>query len=325
MRFSTLQRQILYTLAYSAVFNYPLTPDELYQRLLENIQLAAPNHLDVPKVSAAAVSTKSSNLALQQLITAAVIVKIAAPTGGDWLVLAARESGVLQREHRATTSARKWQEVDPAVAWLKKIPWVQAVFITGALAMNNSEADDDIDFMIVTQPRRLWLCRGLILLYAQLQGKRRSWAGEEKNSWCFNLWLDQKNLDVFAQFPSVYTAYEIVQARTVFDRGGIQPAWYQQNRWLRKFLPNSPLFPAQPIHFSPLRAVPLPVVSPHANLLLDGLDQVAFLLQKWYMQPHMTREKIAREYAFFHPRDTQRLIYSQWQHVLNQLADALSN
>jgi hypothetical protein len=42
------------------------------------------------------------------------------------------------------------------------------VAVTGALAMNNAQQGDDIDFLIVTAPGRVWLTRALVVLLVRL-------------------------------------------------------------------------------------------------------------------------------------------------------------
>jgi len=73
----------------------------------------------------------------------------------------------------------------------------------------------------VTEPGRLWLTRLWVIWQAWRRGKRRSWQGEEKRSWCFNLWLDSDHLDLFQDYQSLYTAYELIQAQPVLDRGEV--------------------------------------------------------------------------------------------------------
>ena len=48
-------------------------------------------------------------------------------------------------------SQAKWREVQRAVAYLRWIPWIESIWVTGGLAIGNVQADDDIDFLIVTK------------------------------------------------------------------------------------------------------------------------------------------------------------------------------
>ena len=79
--------------------------------------------------------------------------------------LPGRASLVKLRQQRAKFSQRKWQIASQVGKKLSRFPTIAAVFVTGALAMNNSPADDDIDLMMVTYPNTLWLTRFLMNLY----------------------------------------------------------------------------------------------------------------------------------------------------------------
>jgi len=47
------------------------------------------------------------------------------------------------------------------------------------------------------------------------------------------------------------------------------------------------------------------------NLLIQ-LEYLAYRLQLWYMRPKMTRERVGRHYAFFHPRPTGKIVLQQY-------------
>jgi len=47
--------------------------------------------------------------------------------------------------------------------------------------------------------------------------------------------------------------------------------------------------------------------------LLTQLDHLAYRLQRWYMKPKMTRERIGRHSAFFHPRPTGKIVLEEYK------------
>lgn len=49
---------------------------------------------------------------------------------------------------------------------------------------------------------------------------------------------------------------------------------------------------------------------------MDFLDSLAFHLQYTYMKPKMTRERVGRHYAFFHPRPTGEIVLQKYQQRL---------
>lgn len=296
-----LAKRIVLTLAYTEQFGFPLQVRELYTRLLVGFRV------DIQDFCTALIVLSGKNL-IQYL-------------DGYFFIAGLSESEmhnlISLRRQRQEFSKRKWQEVQEFVGFAKKVPCITGVAVTGSLAVNNSIADDDIDFMIVTAANRLWLARLLVILYASLKGKRRSFAKEEKNSWCFNLWIEESELQLPEQSRSIYTAYEVVQAIWVFSRGGVFLKFGILNDWIRKIV-----FGARTISLVTDR-VPnilsylctLPIIS-WALLLLNHL---AYCGQYWYMKPHMTREKVGRTHAFFHPRDTRSKIFENWKQTLGRL------
>ncbi len=50
--------------------------------------------------------------------------------------------------------------------------------------------------------------------------------------------------------------------------------------------------------------------------ILTQLENLAFRLQYWYMKPKMTRERVGRHFAFFHPRPTGKIVLEEYQRRL---------
>lgn len=286
----SLEKRILLTLVYSSQFSQALRTDELYLRLIggasqqaftqavlslsaKNIIYLAKNHWFLAK----SVTNKQQNA-----------------------LLALRLS-------RLQYSLEKKRQLESFLEFARHIPWIEAVAITGSVAVENAVQDDDTDIFIVTQKHRLWLVRILCIVFAFFKNKRRTFSGEEKNSWCFNLWLEVDRLKIAQKQRSLYTAYEVLQADWVFDVGNVERQFLQQNNWARQYLPqlflqkkrSAKAVTTQENTFSPF------------SFFVDFCAVGAYWLQFLYMWSHKTTEKVGFSHAFFHPRDTGLQIRSQ--------------
>lgn len=288
---SSIDRQILLTIAYSQQFTFPLKIGELWWRLL------------APTDSFLQLTPKAFASSLFRLMQSKKLIM-----NHGFLYLWRQEQTVVARLNRQLTSKKKRAELQPLLMISSWIPWVCGVAITGSLSMNNADEHADADVMIITENNRLWLVRPLLVLFSFLNGKRRSWNKEEENSWCLNLWLERRSLSVpFAQ-RSVYTAHEVIQADWQISKGGTALEFYLANRWVSNYF----------YHYQHSRiAESMEAISVvPLTQLLDLLNHLAFQLQKWYMKPHMTQERVQLSSAFFHPRDTRSLIVKNWKKIL---------
>ena len=51
---------------------------------------------------------------------------------------------------------------------ISKFPYVEGVGISGSLSKGYYDDDGDIDFFIITSPKRLWIARTFLILYKKL-------------------------------------------------------------------------------------------------------------------------------------------------------------
>jgi hypothetical protein len=202
-----IERAILQTVAYADVFDYPLTADEV-QRYL--IGMAA------NRASVRSILKSSQGLGTQLA------------QSGRYFALPGRESIVEIRRERAATASAYWRGAVHYGQQIGGLPFVRMVAVTGALAMDNM-ADADIDFFVVTEPGRLWLCRALVVGLVKVAAIR----GVEL---CPNYFLSERALALTE--CNLFTAHEMAQ---MVPLCGL--ATYQQlrelNRWTDRYLPNA--------------------------------------------------------------------------------------
>lgn len=274
-----LSISILKTLCYADLFSYPLSFSEVRNFLIYH-QPTPPSFLKA---------------ALRQLVA---VEKISLVKG--YYCLNGREKLVKIRLSREARALTKLKIADKVANYLKRLPSVQAVALTGTLAMHNSRDGDDIDLLIITSSGKLWLTRLLIIGLLPLIAKRRkstSFSTDFRNQICLNLFLDINNLQVPRQKQNLYTAHELVQAKFIFAKNGLDRKFLYVNRWLKQFLPNSQI-PRTNDFSSPTSL----------NQSASFLEGLAFRLQCRYMKKKRTTEIIGLGRAYFHPGRTAEKI-----------------
>jgi len=221
------------------------------------------------------------------------------------------------RLHRQQISDQKIKQLWPVVLVARMLPWIAGLAITGSVAVGNATKDDDVDVMVITENNRLWLVRPIIILFSFLLGRRRSWNREEPNSWCFNLWLERGSMQMPLTSRSIYTAYEVCQARWLISKDNVKHEFFITNRWVWNYLPNyfSWEIKTSVKHEAKSNLGGIMI----AQEMLNILNVIAFQVQHLYMHRHITRERVGYSHAFFHPRDTGRIIHANWKEEVQQV------
>jgi len=91
-----------------------------------------------------------------------------------YFVLPGREYLIEKYKQREKYSAEKIERASRVIKYLKKIPSIQAIFLTGSVAVGNAKKEADIDLMIVTKPNTLWLTRLLVFIFLKLFKKLKT-------------------------------------------------------------------------------------------------------------------------------------------------------
>lgn len=309
---NTLDRQLLLTICYSAQFGYPLTVGELVLRCF-SVRRPQAATLD----SAKNIDSDKILKSVKKLISAGILNFI-----GGYLFLSGREGTVATRSRHKKSSTQKFTELEPLIKFLRKLPGIAGVAVTGSAAVFNADIDDDVDLLIITENHRLWLLRPLVVLFAFLHGKRRTWSKEEKNSWCFNLWLERRSLAQSVETRSLYIAYEVCQAKWLLDVKDCKQSFLRQNSWVSRYLPTYYSWcKNQGVVYEVAKGTTALSYWPGISELASVGNYMLYFLQRLYMSSHMTRERVSSSFAFFHPRDTGSIIARNYRDIVYELVE----
>lgn len=203
----TLENGILQAVWYADVFNFPLTATEIWRNLFK---------------------IKSSEKEVIDTLHGSKLLGGQLHQEEAFYMLPGQQKLVQIRRRRAAASARLWERARYYGAVISQLPFVRMVAVTGALAVNNSEADDDIDFLVVTEPGRLWLARAFTILVVKMAARRGDLI-------CPNYFLSDQALALPER--DLFTAHELAQMVPLsgFD---VYRQMMAQNSWAREIMPN---------------------------------------------------------------------------------------
>ena len=206
------------------------------------------------------------------------------------------------RVKRAAWSKEKWERAKRVVAFLRFIPTLQFVGVTGGLAMNNAKKEDDIDLFFIASRGTVWITRLLVTGAVECLGIRRK-PGEKdvRNKICLNMFVADDALSLPKNERDFFAAHEVLQMVPLWERGSIYKKFLLANRWAEKFLPNAWEKRNQE---SGIRNHGLSLI--HAsNFLIRLMESVARYAQLRYMSKRRTTEVVSDTVIRFHPADAR--------------------
>ncbi len=214
-----LQKAILKTLAYADIFDYPLNLKEIQKFLIGK--------------------KFKSQEKIKKEIQESPELLLRIDHQKNFYFLKGREKIVKLRREREKISQKKLKIAQRVSRWLKIIPTIKMVAVTGALAMNNSDEEGDIDLLIITKKNRLWLTRFLVVFLVELIAKRRRPQDKKvKDKICLNMFLDEDHLKIPKKEQNLFTAHEVCQVKTLWQKDKTYQKFFKVNLWLKNFLPN---------------------------------------------------------------------------------------
>lgn len=210
-----LEGAILSAVAYADIFHYPLTAQQIHRYL---------------PVFASTLEE------VQQVLMDSRLVRETLNCQAGYYTLAGRQSNLETFHKCSKRSAELWPLAMRYGQILHQLPFVRMTAVTGSLAADN-EKGFDLDYLIVTSPGRLWLCRGIVMLLVR-------WASRSGLVICPNYFISQDSLALADQ--NLYTAHEIAQMVPI---SGMDIYWELRrlNPWVASYLPNSSGIPRQDI------------------------------------------------------------------------------
>jgi len=132
-------------------------------------------------------------------------------------------------------SVEKIKKVRRMALFFGCVPYLRGVFVTGTLAMKNSQKASDWDVLVVTKEERIWLGRLFFSLFLEILKKRRK-KGKIKDRFCLNHFLTLDNLEL--EEKSEFSANEVSFSFPLFGDDVFQKFLVANEGWIKKKKPN---------------------------------------------------------------------------------------
>ena len=133
------------------------------------------------------------------------------------------------RQQKEEHARKMWRAARLVTHIIKRFPFVRAVFITGSLSKNSTDRTSDIDFMLVTADRRLWIARTLLMLFKKL------FLMNSYKFFCINFFITEHNLEI--EEKNYFSATEVAHIKTTFNTS-MMHQFILKNLWIGKYFPN---------------------------------------------------------------------------------------
>lgn len=204
---SAVKEQILETLAYFDLFDYPLSRAEIY------LFLKNKHDFDVFEDG------------LSTLLDIGVIFLF------DRFYTLKNDHYLVVRRNGGNKKAAELIKIAEKVgSLLIRFPYVRGIAISGSLSKNYADDASDIDLFVITAKNKLWIARTVMHCF-----KKLTFLVNKEHLFCMNYYIDEQQLEIAEK--NIYTAIEVatlipLQGDIVFEH------FFAANTWTREYLPN---------------------------------------------------------------------------------------
>ncbi len=221
MRLTKKEKSILIPLAFFDIFQVPLKDEELAE---------------------SAFKFKIAKSDFGKTLTGLLKKKIIEHQDG-WYFLKGRRKILCIHQQRRKVSQKYWQKAKRAAAILKRVPFVRMVAAINSLSFNNCQESSDIDFFIVTAPKRLWICRTLVIVVLWVFGLKKT-RTKQAGQICCGFFIAESHLKIkkiaLEEVEDIYLLFWFLKIKPLAGFS-LWPRFRRANLWAYHYFPNYPL------------------------------------------------------------------------------------
>ncbi len=207
---------IVRNLIYSDIFSYPLNVEEIVSRS------------DVPRVTELTIRQE-----LNELVKKGLVHRLGTYYSTQ------KQNAWEQRRKVGNQGALKAMKLAKMMSgFISLFPFVRAVMISGSLSKDYMDSKSDLDFFLVTAPKRLWIVKALMVLTKKVIFLN------SYRYFCVNYLISTDRLEI--EEKNLYTATELATVIPTYG-SDVYVEFRKANSWALEYYPNFPerLFAAE--------------------------------------------------------------------------------
>lgn len=164
-------------------------------------------------------------------------------TKSGYYFLRGREAIVNTRLKNYNHASRKFKRALRVARLFKLIPWIRLIAIGNQMGANNLRDESDIDFFIITEPKRIWITRWFCAGIAKIL-KLRPQPDKKRDTICLSFYISSERMDTSDLqlrdnlCPDVYFLHWLVNLTPIYSRDGAYHEFIAANSWIKDFFPN---------------------------------------------------------------------------------------
>lgn len=216
-----LGKNIVATVTYYDVMDFPLTLFEIWKYLIEHNRDG--NHLDRPVTLGEVWDVLQGDQCARRI-----------EHKNGFYFLPGRELLVQQRIQSEKLSVEKLKGMRRLARVLQYVPYVRMIGATGSLAMKHGESGSDWDMFVVLRSGRIWMGRTVLTGFLHFIGKRRH-GKKISNRACLNYFVTDDSLEIATK--DLYSAHEYRHLIPLLSFPLFQ-IFELKNRWIKNYQPN---------------------------------------------------------------------------------------
>jgi hypothetical protein len=208
---SPLSKGIVRCLLYFDIFQYPLTAEEIHKYCC-----GFPATEDEIKLKLKVLET-AGYISCKMSFYSVKNIEIA---------------NKVERRIKGNREAEKYLKIAARFTkFISSFPFVRGICLSGSLSKGYADSESDIDYFIITEPGRLWICRTLLVLFKKI------FLFNSHKYFCVNYFIDKDNLAI--PDKNIFTATEMLSIIPTYN-AGLYSQLMKANPWVTNFYPNAP-------------------------------------------------------------------------------------
>ncbi|MDP3731140.1 MAG: hypothetical protein Q8R34_01450 [bacterium] len=231
-------KSILATLAYYDTLDYPLTAGEIFKFSINQDRMKS-QEAPVNKVFVPSFHKNCSPPPLTDYLNCldTLVKEGKLEEKNGFYFLPGRAVLYQERIERNKIAEQKWKKARRYLFLAQVVPYIEAIFASGSLALGHTGKESDLDVLVVAKYGRIWTARVIISVLMNLLGVRRK--DKERiapDKICLNHYITGRSLKI--PFESMYNAQSYAHLIPIYWREEdiIKRFWEENGEWAKKFL-----------------------------------------------------------------------------------------